>query len=184
MRKRSLWMWMTGFMLLAAPPALAAEGAHGQGSWEVTLTSDFDQGFAPSIGYYLADNLVLTVQATYAQDEIDISGATTDITHTAFGAGLEFNVPTGGPVVPFVGVSLLYASEEEDAPGVIDDIELSGPAIEVEGGVKFMVNDRSSVNVLVSYLTGTLESTVAGATGPDADVTDVSLGLGYSLYFH
>jgi hypothetical protein len=47
-----------------------------------------------------------------------------------------------------------------------------------------MVNERSSVNILLSYLTGTLESTVGGATGPDADITDVSLGLGYSLYFH
>jgi hypothetical protein len=174
---------MVGFLVLAATPALAAEGAHGKGSWEVTLTSDFDQGFSPSIGYYIADNLALTVQATHSQNEIDVAGATTDITHTALGAGLVFNVPTGGPVVPFVGVLLQYAREEDDAPGVINDLELSGPAIEVEGGVKFMVNERSSVNILLSYLTGTLESTVGGATGPDADVTDVSLGLGYSLYF-
>jgi hypothetical protein len=184
MTKQSLWMWMAGFLVLAATPALAAEGAHGQGSWEVTLTSDFDQGFSPSVGYYLADNLALTVQATYSQSEIDVAGATTDVTETALGAGLVFNVPTGGPVVPFVGVSLEYLSQEEDAPGVINDLELSGPAIEVEGGVKFMVNERSSVNILLSYLTGTLESTIGGATGPDADVTDVLLGLGYSLYFH
>lgn len=183
MIKQSLWMGTVGLWLLAAAPTWAAEGAHRQGTWEVTLTSDFDEGFSPSIGYYLVDNLVLSVLATYAQNEVDVSGITTDVTETAFGAGLEFNIPTAGPVVPVVGVSFLYVSQEEDLPGVIDDLELSGPTIQVEGGLKFAVNERSSVNLLVFYTTGTLESTVAGAAGPDADVTDVSVGLGYSIYF-
>jgi hypothetical protein len=173
---------MVGFLVLAATPALAAEGAHGQGSWEVTLTSDFDQGFSPSIGYYIIDNLALTVLASYSQTEVEQAGAKTDVTDTSFGAGVAFNVPTGGPVVPFVGVSLQYFNEEIDDAGVID--ELGGPAIEVTGGVKFMVNERSSFNILLSYLTGTLDSTTSGTADPDIDVTDVTLGLGYSLYFH
>ena len=182
MTKQSLWIWMAGFLVLATTPALAAEGAHGQGSWEVTLTSDFDQGFSPSIGYYIIDNLALTVLASYSQTEIEQAGAKTDVTDTSFGAGVAFNVPTGGPVVPFVGVSLQYFNEEIDDAGVID--ELGGPAIEVTGGVKFMVNERSSFNILFSYLTGTLDSTTSGTVDPDIDVTDVTLGLGYSLYFH
>jgi len=158
---------MVGFLVLAATPALAAEGAHGQGSWEVTLTSDFDQGFSPSIGYYIIDNLALTVLASYSQTEVEQAGAKTDVTDTSFGAGVAFNVPTGGPVVPFVGLSLQYLNEEIDDAGVID--ELGGPAIEVTGGVKFMVNERSSFNILLSYLTGTLDSTTGGTANPDID---------------
>jgi hypothetical protein len=184
MTKRSLWMWMVGFLLLAATPALAAGGAHDQGSWELALNSDFDQGFSPAIAYYIADNLALITQAAYSQDEIDVSGTTLDTTQTSFGAGLEFNIPTGGPVVPFVGVLLVYASQEEDASGgVIGDLEVSGPVTQINAGLKLMANERSSVNIFVSYLTGSLESTIDGATGPDADVTGVSAGLGFSLYF-
>lgn len=171
-----------------ASTSSSSAGLRGRGSARsrllgLTLSSDFDQGFSPSVAYYLVDNLALIAQATYSQREFDISGSTVDTTHTAFGAGLEFNIPTGGPVVPFVGVALLYASEEEDSPGTVDDIEVSGPATEIDAGVKFMVNERSSVNIFVSYLTGSLESTIAGSTGPDADVTEVSGGLGFSLYF-
>jgi len=175
-------MWIAGLLALAATPALAAEGAHGKGSWEVTLTSDSDLAFSPSIAYYIIDNLALTVLASYSNLELEQSGTKADVTDSSYGAGLEFDVPAGGPVVPFVSISLLYFNEKTDNAGVID--ELGGPAVDVTGGVKFMVNERSSFNVLLSYMTGTLDSTTSGAADPDIDINNVAFGLGYSLYFY
>jgi outer membrane protein W len=183
MTKRVLWMLMAGFLALGAAPALAAGDAHGKGAWEITLTSDFGPGFSPSIAYYLIDNLALTVSASYAQDEFDDGTDKVDVTDTSAGVGVEYNIPMGGAVVPFVGASLQYISEDHDETGTINDEDFNATAIEVDAGVKFMVNDRSSVNFLVSYLMGTLESTTAGSANSDVDITDVSLGLGYSLYF-
>jgi hypothetical protein len=181
MIRPSLSLWIAGLVLLAGSPSFAAGGAHDQGSWELGLNSNFDQGFSPSIAYYIADNIALFTQAAYSQSEFEQSGATADRTQMSFGGGLEFNVPTGGPIVPFLGILLLYTSEEIDNGGVID--ELGGPATSIQGGLKLMVGKRSSVNVLASYLTGSLDSTNGGVTEPDIDVTDVSFALGFSLYF-
>lgn len=185
MIKRALWLGLVGLMISAATPGLAAEGAHGEGAWEISLTSDFDQGFSPSVAYYVINNLALTVQGRYAKAEEDESGVgTTDVTHTSFGAGLEYNIPTGSAIVPFLGIVWLYGSEDEDASGTANDHEANFSALEYEGGVKLMIGERSSVNLIVSYLTGSRESTTGGAADPDIDVTDLSLGLGYSLYFY
>jgi outer membrane protein W len=184
MTKRVLWMWMAGFLALGATPALAAGNAHGKGAWEITLTSDFDQVFSPSIAYYVIDNLALTVVASYAQEEQDDGTSKVDITDTAFGAGVEYNIPMGGAIVPFVGASLQYFSEDHDeSGGTLNDEEFNGTAIEVDAGVKFMVNDRSSVNFLLSYLMGTVEPTIGGSSQDDVDITDMSVGVGYSIYF-
>jgi hypothetical protein len=180
MTKRVLWMWMAGFLALGATPAMAAGGAHGKGAWEITLNSDLGDHhpvFVPKIGYYVIDNLALTVIASYAQGEEDDGTTTTDITQTTMGAGVEYNFPTGGSIIPVLGATLQYFNEEHDDGATTT--EDSGTAIEVEGGVKFMVGERSSVNLLLAYLTGTLES----SGSPDTDVTDLMLRVGYSIYF-
>jgi hypothetical protein len=179
MTKRVLWMWMAGFLALGATPALAAGTAHGQGAWEITLSSDFGShsGFAPSVGYYIIDNLALTVVGMYSTGEQDDGTTTVDITETAYGVGVEYNFPTGTAIIPVLGASLQYFNEELDAGA--GTVENSGTAIEVDAGAKFMVGERSSVNLLLSYLTGTLEET----GNPDIDETDLSLVLGYSIYF-
>jgi len=165
-----------------ATPALAAEQPFQQRTWELTLESDFDNGFVPRIGYYVMDNLAVSALAMFDKSELKISGVKDTTTEQRLGLGLDFNIPTGTNVVPFVGVAVEYINLEED-DGVTPVIKVSGPAVDISGGVKILVGARGSVNLGLNYTTATLDSTVGGVSGPDTDVNDFSGTVGYSLYF-
>jgi len=162
-------------------PVLAAEQPFQQGTWELSLTSDFDPTYDPSLGYYVVDNLAVTVDASYGKTETEVSSVKDTSTTQAFGLSLDVNLPTGTFVVPLMSFGVQYLNTEQDDG--IDVIELSGPAMKVGGGLKLLVGERGSVNLGVAYVTGTLDSTVNGASGADVDVTDLAGFVGYSLYF-
>jgi hypothetical protein len=162
-------------------PVLAAEQPFQQGTWELSLTSEFDPIFDPSVGYYVVDNLAITVDASYGKTESEVSSAKDTSTTQAVGVGFDVNIPTGTIVVPLISFGVQYFGTEEDDG--VDVIELSGPAMTVGGGLRLLVGERSSVNLGVAYSKGTLESTLNGTPGADVDVTDLAGFVGYSLYF-
>ncbi|MEO5657173.1 MAG: hypothetical protein ABIO65_07605 [Nitrospiria bacterium] len=171
--------------LLLAVPAFA-ESPREQGGWELRLSSDTVNDFTPQIAYYLADNLSAVLHIAYDNIEAKIGTASDETKEFDFGVGLELNFGTSASrVVPFVGASLAYVRFEETDTTVFptERTEISGPAFGLEGGLKFMVGERASVNVSALYSTGTFSQEFDGVAAADLELTRVGARLGYSLYF-
>lgn len=168
---------------LTAAPAFGHDGPPmDQGSWELRLSSDTVNDFVPQISYFISDHLAAVLNVAYDNNETDRGGTPEETTEMSIGFGLELNLGMADSrVVPFIGGSIAYINDEET--GGVADVSASGAAFGIEGGLKFMVGERSSVNVSALYSTGTFDTETGGVSTGDVDLTRFAARLGYSLYF-
>jgi hypothetical protein len=120
-----------------------------RGDWQLTLAltgnSDRDLndnavGFAGSIGYYLTDNLDLTLRETLAWS--DLAGSSATIATTQIAADWNFHLGNRDQWQPFLGANAAY--RYGDLPG---DHFVAGP----EAGLLYYLNSTTFLYLLGQY---------------------------------
>jgi hypothetical protein len=132
-------------------PAASAFGQFKQGDWELTLSGtgangpDFDgvtAGAAGSLGYFLADQLELSLRQSVTYTDIGGAGGGKGSAwdgSTRVALDLHFDL---GRVQPFVGGNLGYVYGES-----VNDTWEAAP----EAGIKWFLNGTTFVELLAEY---------------------------------
>jgi hypothetical protein len=174
--------------LLAPAPAIAAaaDGPAGtdprfdRGSWELALRVVPNGGMQPAIGYFLADNVSLNVQVGISAVAFQNPAAPDDeLNQGEVDVEVLFDIPTHGPLVPFVGAGGGVFSQEVKLAGTTSS-DVDGRQIYGVGGLRFLVGAIASINLYLSAGATTFDDNLAG-TSQDGGFAD--LGVSYSLFF-
>lgn len=198
MKKYGIIVAILAFTLVASS-AFAA--GIGKGAKEIgafgsisDTTMEFDGAESESLsatvqanfGYFVTDGLQVggAVFNQQSKDEFTSGGTTSESETSTMGldgfAKYHF-YKKGQTVVPYVGAQLGYVSSTttDDEGNESDGTAISYGAM---GGAKFFVSESVSFNAELNYKLYELDFDFGGTTAT-ADVTDLSVLLGFSVYF-
>lgn len=169
------------FLLLGLPgAAFATDPRFDRGSWELGIELNPNIGLEPSIGYFIADNLSFSVHVAGNGIAFERPGTANDEASDAeVRLDGTFNVPTGGSVVPILGLGLSSFSREEKTAGVTT-YDREGREVHGTLGLRFLVGQIGAVNLLLRAGRATVDNNLTRAT-QDSGFAD--LALAYSLFF-
>ena len=161
---------------LAIPTTAFAQAAE-RGQWELTLagigtsSKDFDEhaiGVSGGLGYFIFDNLELTLRQTLSY--VKSADSTATDASTRFAVDLHFPLGDAGRIQPFVGgnVGFFYGDT------VSDSFEYAP-----EAGVKYFVNTTTFIYFQAEYQ---FFSHFSGANN-SSDDRQIVYGVGIGLRF-
>jgi hypothetical protein len=163
-----------------APAASSSSGGVGQGDMEIGFFGNLrDDGATTlflvggSVGRYLTDSLEARVTASLAF--VDAGGISSTILSPFVTAEYQFN--TGGPVVPYVGGGLGFFMLGND------DIFQFSLFVTPTGGVKYFLNERTSLEYALSYQYPLYGETCTDVDCFDADITTLQNTFRINLYY-
>jgi hypothetical protein len=161
-------------------PAPSSSGGIGKGDMELGFFGDFrDDGVSTtflvggSVGRYLSDSLEMRVTA--ALGFIDAAGVSTTIFSPYVAAEYQFNTRTAW--VPYVGGGLGFYMLGND------DIFVYSLFVTPTGGVKYFLNERTSVEYALSYQFPLVGEACTDIDCFDADVTTLQNTFRINIYY-
>ena len=160
-------------VLAVATLSSIARGQFRAHDWEFTLAAaatndknfdDFGLGGSASIGYFLTDNLELSLRETASYTSIGGTSATTSDTQLAG----DFHVALGGGgrIQPFVGGNVGYNYTDFST-----DVFEAGPEV----GAKFFVNNTTFIFALAEYEI----AFSGGGSSSDDNQFEYRIGIGF-----
>ena len=164
----------------AAPMPASTSSGVGQGDMELGFFGDLrDDGtstsliIGASVGRYLSDNLELRVTPTISF--IDSDGVSTTVLQPYVSAEYQFN--TRSAVVPYVGGGLGFFMLGND------DFFMFSLFVTPTGGVKYFLNERTSVEYALSYQFPLVGEACNDIDCFDADVTTLQNTFRINIYY-
>ncbi len=145
------------------------------GSYDASTALDYSVSLDGGFGYFFIDNLevigVAGWQGTSLADTFEL------------GAEVQYNIPTGTPWVPFVGMGVLWAGTEIDDDFYEDEDDFDKDAWlgRFMGGVKYFFRDDIALNLNMKYDVASKD--VYGNDDGGRDGYNWSMGLGINFYF-
>lgn len=186
--------------LLLATPALAQEAGQftlGFGLGHVAPKDDSGTvaGGAAGIGsntrptftfeYFLRDNLGIEVLAALPfKHGITVGGASIGETkHLPPTVSLNWHIPTGGVITPFVGVGLNYTTFFEDR-SPLGDLKIKDSwGLAAQIGADFALSDKAALRVNLRYIDIDSDVLLDGAKVGRVEVDPLVAGVSYVLTF-
>jgi hypothetical protein len=161
-------------------PAASSSGGIGKGDTEVGFFGDLrDDGVSTtfliggSVGTYLSDNLEMRVNASLSF--IDAGGLSTTIFAPFVAAEYQFNTRTAW--VPYVG----------GGAGIFllgnDDFFMYSIFVTPTGGVKYFLNERTSLEYALSYQFPLIGESCTDVDCFDADITTLQQNFRINIYY-
>jgi len=154
-----------------------------------TAKLTYDTGFAGSLaaGYDFANPLRLEVEFMRMKNDLDrlsfdnVIGNFTegDLTSRSFMLNGFYDVDTGSPWTPFVGVGLGWSRLDLDSPAFSSSDNDDVFTYQLIGGVAYAFNEQWSVDAEYRFI-GTGDATISGADY-DLNSNNLMVGLRYTF---
>jgi outer membrane protein len=155
-------------------------------------TTEIDSNAQPTFTaeYFIADNLGIELLAATPFEHTVTHATLGDIAtavHLPPTISLNYHIPTGGPLTPFIGAGINY-TRFLDVDGVG---ALAGAAVEVEdswglalhAGVDYALSDTSALRFDLRWIDIDADVTVGGVTVGTAEIDPVVFGISYVFQF-
>jgi len=151
-----------------------------------------DEDIRPTLTfeYFVADNLGIEVLAAAPfEHKVELQGAgdVVALKHLPPTVSLQYHIPTGGVVTPFVGAGINYTTFwDENGIGALAGTPVSlddSWGIALHAGVDFKVSDRGAVRADVRWINIETDATVGGAPIGKVKIDPVVVGVSYILSF-
>jgi len=164
-----------------APAATPAGGGVGMGDTEIGFFGSLrDEGvltaltLGVSFGNYTSDNLELRLTQTFSF--IDAGGISTTV-YSPYGSAEYQIVTPGSAFVPYVGggFGMFLLSN--------DDFFMYSLFLTPVAGVKYFLNERTSIEYGLSYQFPLIGEACSSATCDDADITTLQNSLRFNIYY-
>ncbi len=165
----------------AAPATVPVGGGIGAGDAEIGFFGSLrDEGaltaltLGVSIGNYTSDNLELRLTQTFSF--IDAGGTSTTV-YSPYGSAEYQIVTPGSPFVPYVGGGFgLFILGN-------DDFFMYSLFLTPVAGVKYFLNERTSIEYGLSYQFPLIGEVCDDVTCDDADITTLQNSLRFNIYY-
>jgi opacity protein-like surface antigen len=169
------------FMGIGTGPVHAATPALQQGMWDLSLNFGMTPfgtvgppfvggGFVPNLGFFVTDDLEAIGFFSFTSGSVE-NDTEADVDLLQLGAEGRYNLPIGGPVVPYVGIGLALTSADVEGSET-DLFELF-----ISGGARYFITPTSAVGGNVGFTLGTGE-----LNDEDFDLAALRLFVSYSLF--
>ncbi len=140
--------------------------------------------------YFIADNLGIEVlAATPFEHNVDLRGTgdVVSLKHLPPTISLQYHIPTGGNVTPFVGAGINYTTFwDEKGIGALAGTPVSlddSWGIALHAGVDFKVSERGAMRADVRSINIETDATVGGTPIGKVKIDPVIFGVSYILSF-
>ncbi|WP_371223527.1 OmpW/AlkL family protein [Roseovarius sp. 2305UL8-3] len=140
--------------------------------------------------YFIADNLGIEVLAAAPfEHNVELQGAgdVVSLKHLPPTISLQYHIPTGGNVKPFVGAGINYTTFwDEKGIGALAGTPVSlddSWGIALHAGVDFKISDRGAMRADVRWINIETDATVGGNPIGKVKIDPVVLGVSYILSF-
>lgn len=146
-----------------------------------TSLDTYNFNITPMLGYFIIDNLAVTLQTSYA-----ISDGKTDnqMSQFAIMPGAIYYVPTGSAVRPFVQVGGGYMNISTKVPvmsGGKATQSFNGYTLGGGIGVAFFVKDNITIELSGQYTS--IKTSFSGDSYIKMNMSGFSGGIGFSIFF-
>lgn len=143
-----------------------------------TKTKTDTQTIDTSVAYYFAPNVALGVLWSYENSEATRGTFSTESTTILIGPQLTFNVSLNDKT-SFRLKGAVFTSSVEINTSSLETVEADGFGWAVQGGLSYFVMESVSLNGGIAYSSLSME---IDTTNEDVDFTNLSIGVGISVY--
>ena len=155
-----------------------------------TIAVDVDDNVQPTFTfeYFVAENIGIEVlAATPFQHDISLNGLKSVRTkHLPPTVSLQYHIPTGGNVTPFVGAGINYTTffDEKVTGGALnpatDKVSLADSfGLALHAGVDFQISDRGALRADVRWMNIDTDVKLNGTKIGTAEIDPMVFGVSY-----